>query len=136
MVPTRTIEAGVQAMVRELGYGPAALGRVDKGFARQPEILRMAAGAGLTILAGTDAGMGPTGMVRGEAQLLIEAGLALETALGGASWTVRSWLGLPGIEEGAPADLVAYREDPPEDNAVLVNPKLIVLNGRLTTERC
>ena len=83
MVPTRTIEAGVQAMVRELGYGPAALGRVDKGFARQPEFLRKAAGAGLTILAGTDAGMGPTGMVRGEAQLLIEAGLAPETALGG-----------------------------------------------------
>jgi len=134
-VPTRTIEGGVLAMARQLGYAPAALRRVEEGFARQPEVLRQAVDAGMTILAGTDAGMGPHGMVRGEVQLLIEAGLAPETALGGASWTARSWLGLPGIEEGAPADLVAYREDPLEDPAVLVNPTLIFLNGRLITDR-
>ena len=122
-------------MARQLGYAPAALRRVEEGFARQPEVLRQAVDAGMTILAGTDAGMGPHGMVRGEVQLLIEAGLAPETALGGASWTARSWLGLPGIEEGAPADLVAYREDPLEDPAVLVNPTLIFLNGRLITDR-
>lgn len=91
--------------------------------------------AGVTILAGIGAGMGPHGMVRGEVQLLIEATLAPETALGTASWTARSWLGLPDVEEGAPADLVAYRENPLEDTAVLVNPTLIFLNGQLITDR-
>lgn len=134
-VPTRTIEAGIQAMVRELGYSPAAVRRVDEGLARQPESLRQAVAAGVTILAGTDAGMGPHGMVRGEVQLLIEAGLDPETALAAASWTARSWLGLPGIEEGAPADLVAYRDDPLENTAVLATPTLVLLDGRLITDR-
>ena len=64
------------------------------------------------MLAGTDAGMGPHGLIRHEVELMIAAGLDAQTALGAASWTARRWLGLPGIEEGAPADLVAFREDP------------------------
>ena len=39
-------------------------------------------------------------------------------------------LGLPGIEEGAPADLVAYRDDPRADPEVLRRPALCILNGR------
>jgi imidazolonepropionase-like amidohydrolase len=33
-------------------------------------------------------------------------------ALGAASWTARSYLGLPGLVPGAPADAVVYDEDP------------------------
>jgi imidazolonepropionase-like amidohydrolase len=130
-----TIEAGIRAMVRDLGFPTAAVRQIDDGLARQPEILREAAALGVTILAGTDAGMGPHGMIRGEVELLLGAGLTPHVALGAASWAARSWLGLPGIEEGAPADLVAYRDDPLQDMAVLSDPTLVFLDGRLVSDR-
>jgi hypothetical protein len=40
-----------------------------------------------------------------------------------------------GIEEGAPADLVAHRDDPLEDTGVLVNPTLVFLDGLLIADR-
>ena len=83
----------------------------------------------MTILAGTDAPAIQHGDVRREVELLIEAGLSPTVALGAASWTARSFLGMPGIEEGAPADLVAFRDDPREDPAVLATPALTILDG-------
>ena len=41
--------------------------------------------------------------------------------------------GRPGLEEGAPADLVVYPADPRTDVAVLAAPSLVVLRGRPTT---
>ena len=41
------------------------------------------------------------------------------------------WLGRPGLEEGAPADLVVYDEDPRADVRVLAAPRRVVLNGRV-----
>jgi imidazolonepropionase-like amidohydrolase len=38
---------------------------------------------------------------------------------------------LPGIEPGAPADLVGYRTDPREDLSALASPQLLVLDGRV-----
>jgi imidazolonepropionase-like amidohydrolase len=70
-------------------------------------------------------------MIRHEIELLLSAGLEPQVALGAASWIARTWLGLPLIEEGAPADLVAFREDPREDPAVLFDPALVILDGRL-----
>lgn len=43
----------------------------------------------------------------------------------------RRWLGRPALEEGAPADLVVYDEDPRADVRVLAAPRHIVLNGRV-----
>jgi imidazolonepropionase-like amidohydrolase len=40
-------------------------------------------------------------------------------------------MGLPGIAEGAPADLVAYAADPRADLAALDEPALLILDGRL-----
>ena len=40
-------------------------------------------------------------------------------------------MGLPGIEEGAPADLVAYTADPRADLAALHEHALMILDGRL-----
>lgn len=85
----------------------------------------------MTILAGTDAGMGPHGMVRQEVELLVAADLSSDVALGAASWTARSFLGFPGIEEGAPADLVAFRDDPRADPVVLASPALTILDGKV-----
>jgi imidazolonepropionase-like amidohydrolase len=133
-VPTLSIEEGIRAMVRELGFSAAGISQVEDGLARQPEVLRLAAAAGVRVLAGTDAGMGPHGMIRGEVQRLHAAGLTAEFALGAASWTARSWLGLPGIEGDAPADLVAYRDDPRQDPAVLADPTLVILDGHLVVD--
>ncbi|NEC84266.1 amidohydrolase, partial [Streptomyces sp. SID7958] len=40
-------------------------------------------------------------------------------------------LGRPGLDEGAPADLVVYASDPREDVRTLTDPRRIVLNGRV-----
>jgi imidazolonepropionase-like amidohydrolase len=133
-VPTLCIDAGVRGLVRELGLAEDAVRDVDAGLDRQPEVLRLAAEAGVRVLAGTDAGMGPHGQVATEVELLLAAGLDTTVALGAASWTARSWLGLPGITDGAPADLVAYRDDPREDPGALRRPALILLDGRLVRD--
>jgi hypothetical protein len=51
-------------------------------------------------------------------------------ALGAASWHARRDLGRPGIEEGAPADVVGYRDDPRADVEELRRPAMILLNGQ------
>lgn len=40
------------------------------------------------------------------------AGVDGDAALGAASWTARRWLGLPSLEDEAPADIVAFARDP------------------------
>ncbi len=62
---------------------------------------------------------------------LCSAGLPAEAALAAASWSARAWLGLPGIEEGAPADVVVYDTDPRADLDTLTRPVLTVLRGRV-----
>jgi imidazolonepropionase-like amidohydrolase len=133
-VPTRSIEAGIRDMMRDAGATPELLRDMEGRLDRQPEVLQLAATAGITILAGTDAGMGSHGAIRHEIELLLGAGLSAEVALGSGSWTARTFLGLPGIEEDAPADLVAFREDPREDLSALADPVLVILDGRLVRD--
>lgn len=97
------------------------------GFATMTPLIRDAHEAGVTILAGTDTFV--HGKVTGEVALLREAGLPADTALGAASWTARAWLGLPGLTDGAPADLVAYDVDPAREPTA--TPSRIILRGRI-----
>lgn len=86
--------------------------------------------AGVAIYAGTDAGgMIEHGRIVDEIEALHRAGMPREQALGAACWSARSWLGHPGIEEGAPADLLVYTSDPREDLGALRAPDRIVLGG-------
>ena len=71
-----------------------------RGWAALPGIARAAHEAGVTVLAGTDTH--PCGTVAQEVERLISAGLPRAAALGAACWTARSWLGLPGLADGAP----------------------------------
>ncbi len=130
LVPTLLIRDGVLAALEHLGADAAVLARIRAALYAQPEVVRQAAERGVPILAGTDAGMVPHGLVAGEIALLLDAGLSPEQALGAGSWQARDYLGLPGIAEGAPADLVAYPDDPREDVAALRRPALIMLDGR------
>jgi len=122
--------AAFEGFARSLGMPDDEVRRMSEHVDRWPSVIAAAAESGVRVLAGTDAGQGPHGMIAHQVRLLIEAGVDPERALAGASWDARSFLGLPGIEEGAPADLVVFSEDPRVDPGVLEHPDLIVLDGR------
>jgi imidazolonepropionase-like amidohydrolase len=87
--------------------------------------------AGIPIFAGTDAGsMVAHGRIADEIEALKRIGMNPTEALGVASWYAREWLGRPGLEHGAPADLVCYSDDPRQGTAVINNPDLVILRGR------
>jgi len=90
-------------------------------------LLPVAARQGVTILAGTD--MLPHGNVALEVEALVRHGLEPRVALGAASTGARSFLGIPNIIEGAPADLVLFTGDPRNDPEVLRSPALVMLGG-------
>jgi len=86
--------------------------------------------AGVPTYVGTDAGGSlPHGMVREEIRALVAAGIPQHQVIAQASWRAREWLGLPGLVEGAPADLVGYDADPRVDASTLDDPRRIVLRG-------
>lgn len=130
LIPTMMIGTDVLAAVRGFGGDDAAVEQMRRGLAMQGAVVRAAAERGVAVLAGTDAGMGPHGQVATEIGMLLQAGLPPGTALGAGSWDARRYLGLPGIEEGAPADLVGYRDDPRQDVEELRRPAIIILNGQ------
>ncbi|MGZ4781877.1 MAG: amidohydrolase family protein [Oryzihumus sp.] len=100
--------------------------------ARRYETVAAAHDAGIPIYLGTDAGGSlPHGLVAAEAAELVRAGVPAEQALEAATWGARRWLGRPGLEEGAGADLVVYAADPREDIGVLAHPTYVVLRGRV-----
>ncbi|HUG83861.1 MAG TPA: amidohydrolase family protein [Euzebya sp.] len=129
-IPTLMISDHVRDLAGHLG-GAAAVTDVDAWLDRLPEVVGHATRAGVPVFAGTDAGMGPHGRVVTEVAQLIAAGLNGDEALGAASWRARSWLGLPVLEEGAPADLVVYPTDPRADVDTLRRPTAIILDGCL-----
>jgi imidazolonepropionase-like amidohydrolase len=92
--------------------------------------IRAAWEAGIAIYTGTDAGGSlPHGLVRDEIRELVGAGIPQADVIAQASWRGREWLGLPGLTEGALADLVAYEADPRVDLETLMAPKRTILRG-------
>jgi imidazolonepropionase-like amidohydrolase len=87
--------------------------------------------AGVPIYAGTDAGgMIAHGRIADEVTALGRVGLSPTDALGAASWDARKWLGRPGLQHGASADLACYDDDPRKPG-VLNHPALVILRGRI-----
>jgi imidazolonepropionase-like amidohydrolase len=128
LVPTLGAFAAAAFRVRARDPGPGRDAYLA-GWAAMPGTARAAYEAGVTVLAGTDTH--PCGTVPQEVERLISAGLPWEAAVGAASWTARAWLGLPGLTDGAPADLVIYDEDPVAHPDILHHPRLIILRGRI-----
>ena len=88
--------------------------------------------AGIPIYAGTDAGSRVAhGRIADEVEALKGIGMSPTEALGAASWTAREWLGRPGLEHGASADLVCYADDPRSGAEVINNPDVVILRGRV-----
>jgi imidazolonepropionase-like amidohydrolase len=98
---------------------------------RHPAIVAAAYEAGVPIYVGTDAGgtlahgLAVSEMIR----LHERAGMSTVDVLAAGSYGARAWLGVPGLVEGGPADLVVYERDPRADLTALLDPRLIVLRG-------
>jgi imidazolonepropionase-like amidohydrolase len=115
----------------EMRAAPSGPGRDwwVSGFDGLLPTVRAAYEAGVTVLAGTDTfGFGP---ITNEINWLVKAGLTAEAAVGAASWTAREYLGLPGLVDGAPADLTVYDADPTKTPDALAKPRRIILRGRI-----
>ena len=109
---------------------PSYASTMQRLYAGSGAVVRAAYEAGVPVFAGTDAGGGIAhGVIADEVRALHAAGLPAEAALAAGSWAAREWLGLPGITEGAPADLVVYDTDPRADLAALHRPQRMVLRG-------
>ncbi|WP_432249894.1 amidohydrolase family protein [Streptomyces sanyensis] len=99
---------------------------------RRYDTVRAAYDAGVPVFVGTDAGGSLAhGLVADEVGELVKAGIPPVEALSATTWGARRWLGRPVLEEGAPADLVVYDEDPRADVRALAGPRRVVLNGRI-----
>jgi len=94
--------------------------------------LAAARDAGVPIYAGTDAGgMIAHGRIADEVEALKGIGMTPTEALGAACWDARRWLGRPGLDDGASADLLCYQDDPRRGPAVLNRPDVVVLRGQV-----
>ncbi|OBG59226.1 hypothetical protein A9X05_28115 [Mycobacterium sp. E3298] len=100
--------------------------------ARGPGRLAAARDAGVPIYAGSDAGtMVAPGRIADEVEALKGIGMSPTQALGSACWEARRWLGRPGLDHGASADLLCYSDDPRSGADVLRRPDLVILRGKV-----
>jgi imidazolonepropionase-like amidohydrolase len=90
--------------------------------------LALAAELGVTLLTGTDEQ--PHGSAAAEAAALVRYGVPARAAIAAATTGARAYLGLPGLESGAPADLVTFEVDPRADIAALAAPAAVVAAGQ------
>jgi imidazolonepropionase-like amidohydrolase len=91
--------------------------------------LRLAAELGVTLLAGTDEE--PHGTVADEVAALVRHGVPARAAIAAATTGARRFLGLPALQDGAPADLVTFAHDPRRDAGILRSPAAVVVGGAL-----
>lgn len=111
---------------------PGYAARMRSMAAGYGDVLRAAHDAGVGIQVGSDSGgVLPHGLLVAEIRALHAAGVPAHDALAAGSWAARGWLGMPGLEEGGPADLVVYPTDPRADLGALSRPEHIVLRGRV-----
>jgi imidazolonepropionase-like amidohydrolase len=128
LVPTLTVFGRSVDKMRAEGSNPFTDWWLQGWNALLPTV-RAAHEAGVTVLAGTDSI--PFGGVTEEIGWLVRAGLPGDVALGAGSWTARSWLGLPGLRDGAPADYRTLRRGPAMQSGSSGASRRIILRGRV-----
>jgi imidazolonepropionase-like amidohydrolase len=130
LVPTLINIENFPGIADKAGKYPAYAAHMRALHAGVGEMVASAIEAGVRVFAGSDAGgMVEHGRLVDEIEALHRVGMTREQALASASWAARDWLGHPGIDDGAPADLLVYPSDPREDLGVLRHPSHIVLGG-------
>ncbi|KFU80427.1 Imidazolonepropionase [Amycolatopsis lurida] len=132
LVPTLINIENFPGIADKAGKYPVYADHMRALHAGVGEMVSTAIEAGVAVYAGSDAGgMVEHGRLVDEIEALHKAGMSAEQALASASWAAREWLGVPGIVDGASADLLVYPSDPREDVAVLRHPSHIVLRGKI-----
>ncbi|RSM76220.1 hypothetical protein DL991_23570 [Amycolatopsis sp. WAC 01375] len=132
LVPTLINIENFPGIADKAGKYPVYADHMRALHAGVGEMVSTAIEAGVRVYAGSDAGgMVEHGRLVDEIEALHKAGMSAEQALASASWAAREWLGVPGIVDGASADLLVYPSDPREDLAVLRHPSQIVLRGKI-----
>ena len=131
LVPTVINIANFPSFADAAGKFPTYARHMRDLHARNPQTVRDAAAAGIVLHAGTDAGgFIEHGRVADEVTAM--AGLiGTREALFAASHSARDWLGLPVYQEGEPADLVLFAEDPMTDIGVLQHPAVVIRSGMI-----
>jgi imidazolonepropionase-like amidohydrolase len=130
VVPTMVMVSQFDAFADQATKYPVYAARMRR--LKQSAVARMMAtfDAGVPLYVGTDAGGHlPHGLAVDEMLAMHAAGMPRIDVLAAGSWKARTWLGLPGLVEGAPADFVVYDDDPRHDLNVLRNPRHIVVRG-------
>lgn len=127
--PTLTTVAGAMEFV--VGNVPPLAAAAQVWLDGLHHTVAYAAESGVTLLAGSDE-KGP-GTVWREVARLAEFGVPPTAAIAAATTGARAFFGLPGLEPGAPADLVTFAADPRLDLAELGRPAAVVARGRLVT---
>jgi imidazolonepropionase-like amidohydrolase len=113
------------------GKYPVYAERMRRMHARRHAHVRDLHDAGVPLLMGSDAGGTIAhGSLPAELAEVAHAGVPTADVVAAASWRGRQILGVPGIVEGASADVVVYDADPREDVDVLARPSAVVLRGR------
>jgi len=108
--------------------------RVRRFYAEElQQLLPYAAKLGVTILAGSDT-VPPAEFWR-EIANLHRYGLDPDAALASATTAARSYLGLPDLKDGSPADVVLYDADPRNDPDILNRPSLVIVGGEILSKR-
>lgn len=133
LVPTLTnIATFPDIAARGEAKFPGYAAHMRRLHANFPHVVASAHEAGVPIYVGTDAGGGVRhGLAAEEIMRLHEIGMSTTDALAAGSWRARHWLGLPGIADKAPADLVIYESDPRADLRTLTAPTHIILRGNV-----
>jgi imidazolonepropionase-like amidohydrolase len=110
---------------------PVYAARMRRLHARRYEQVRDLHAAGVPLLMGSDAGGTIShGSLPAELAEVARAGVPTGDVVASASWRGRQILGVPGIAEGASADVVVYDADPRKDVDVLARPSAVILRGR------
>ena len=131
LVPTLINLENFPGIADAAGKYPVYAKHMRDLYATRAQRVGAAREAGVPIFAGTDAGgMIAHGRIGDEIDALKGIGMSPTDALGAASWKARTWLGRPGLEHGAPADLVCYADDPRSGAGVVNTPDLVILRGR------
>jgi imidazolonepropionase-like amidohydrolase len=132
LVPTLINTDNFPGIADSAGRYPSYAAHMRALYATCRPRIAAAREAGVPIYAGTDAGgMIAHGRIADEVHALTGIGMSATDALGAACWDARRWLGRPGLDHGAPADLLCFTEDPRTGPAVLGRPDLVILRGRI-----
>jgi imidazolonepropionase-like amidohydrolase len=131
LVPTLINIENFPGIADGAGRYPTYAAHMRDLYARGYGRIAAARESGVPVYAGTDAGsMVAHGRIADEIEALKGIGMSPTEALGAACWDARRWLGRPGLDHGASADLLCYSHDPRLGPDALTRPDLVILRGK------